>query len=56
MAKLRAAVVNAHTSPMSRGDSNSGAVLRLGKGETGDRRADKSSILADAFESTLGAL
>ncbi len=56
LAKLRAAVVNAHAlADVARG-LELGALLRLGKGEIVTGGADKSSILADAFEAVLGAL
>jgi len=56
LAKLRAAVVNAHTLADVSRRLELGPLLRLGKGELATGGADKSSILADAFESTLGAL
>ncbi len=56
LAKLRAAVVNAHAlADVARG-LELGSLLRLGKGELATGGADKSSILADAFEAVLGAL
>ncbi|MFT4217724.1 MAG: ribonuclease III [Micropruina sp.] len=56
LAKLRAAVVNAHAlADVARG-LELGSLIRLGKGELATGGADKSSILADAFEAVLGAL
>ncbi|MFT3861537.1 ribonuclease III [Micropruina sp.] len=56
LAKLRAAVVNANAlADVARG-LELGALLKLGKGELISGGADKSSILADAFEALLGAL
>ncbi|MFT4295336.1 MAG: ribonuclease III [Micropruina sp.] len=56
LAKLRAAVVNAHAlADVARG-LELGPLIRLGKGELATGGADKSSILADAFEALLGAL
>ncbi len=56
LAKLRAAVVNAFAlADVARG-LELGSLIRLGKGEIATGGADKSSILADAFEAVLGAL
>ncbi len=56
LAKLRAAVVNAHAlADVARG-LELGSLIKLGKGEIATGGADKSSILADAFEAVLGAL
>ena len=56
LAKLRAAVVNANAlADVARG-LEVGPLLKLGKGELASGGADKSSILADAFEALLGAL
>ncbi len=56
LAKLRAAVVNAHAlADVARG-LELGSLIRLGKGELATGGSDKSSILADAFEAVLGAL
>ena len=56
LAKLRAAVVNAHAlADVGRG-LELGPLLRLGKGELATGGTDKSSILADSFEAVLGAL
>lgn len=56
LAKLRAAVVNANAlADVARG-LELGPMIKLGKGELATGGADKSSILADAFEATLGAL
>ena len=56
LAKLRAAVVNAHAlADVARG-LELGPLLRLGKGELATGGTDKSSILADSFEAVLGAL
>ncbi len=56
LAKLRAAVVNAIALADVSRRLELGALVKLGKGELATGGADKSSILADAFESTLGAL
>lgn len=56
LAKLRAAVVNAHALADVARDLQLGPLLKLGKGELATGGADKSSILADAFEAVLGAL
>lgn len=56
LAKLRAAVVNAHSlAEVARG-LDLGSQLLLGKGEQSSGGRDKSSILADAFEAFLGAV
>jgi len=56
LAKLRAAVVNAHALADVARRLELGSLVRLGKGELTTGGADKSSILADAFEAMLGAL
>ena len=56
LAKLRAAVVNANALADVARRLELGPLVMLGKGELATGGADKSSILADAFESTLGAL
>ena len=56
LAKLRAAVVNANAlAEVARG-LDLGALIKLGKGELTTGGANKSSILADAFEAVLGSL
>lgn len=56
LAKLRAAVVNAKALADVARDLELGGLIKLGKGELLTGGADKSSILADTFEATLGAL
>lgn len=56
LAKLRAAVVNAHSLADVARSLDLGAQVLLGKGEVSTGGADKSSILADAFEALLGAV
>jgi len=56
LAKLRAAVVNANALATVSRQLELGGLVRLGKGELSTGGADKSSILADAFEAVLGAL
>ncbi len=56
LAKLRAAVVNAHALADVARSLEIGPLLRLGKGELATGGANKSSILADSFEAVLGAL
>jgi ribonuclease III len=56
LAKLRAAVVNANALATVSRQLDLGGLVRLGKGELSTGGADKSSILADAFEAVLGAL
>lgn len=56
LAKLRAAVVNAHSLADVARSLDLGDVLLLGKGEVSTGGHDKSSILADAFEALLGAV
>ena len=59
LAKLRSSVVNTNAlADVARGltDGGLGAHLLLGRGETTSGGADKSSILADATESLLGAV
>jgi len=56
LAKLRAAVVNAHSlAGVSRG-LGVGLMLKLGKGETMSGGDDKTSILADTMEALIGAV
>jgi ribonuclease-3 len=56
LAKLRAAVVNAHALADVARDLGLGQEIRLGKGELGTGGSDKASILADALEAVLGAV
>ncbi len=56
LAKLRAAVVNAHSLASVARGLDLGSQLLLGKGEQSSGGRDKSSILADAFEALLGAV
>ncbi len=56
LAKLRAAVVNAHALASVARGLELGSLIKLGKGELATGGSDKSSILADAFEAVLGAL
>jgi ribonuclease-3 len=56
LAKLRAAVVNAHSlADVARG-LGLGGELRLGKGELATGGQDKHSILADSLEAVFGAV
>lgn len=56
LAKLRAAVVNAHSLADVARSLDIGPLLRLGRGEVLSAGHDKTSILADAFEALLGAV
>ena len=56
LAKLRAAVVNAHALAEVATDLRLGHCLYLGKGEAASGGRDKPSILADAMEAVLGAV
>lgn len=56
LAKLRAAVVNAHSLADVARSLDLGSELLLGKGEQATGGHDKSSILADALEALLGAV
>ncbi len=56
LAKLRAAIVNMSALADVARDLGLGAHIRLGKGEELSGGRDKSSILADALEATLGAV
>jgi ribonuclease-3 len=56
LAKLRAAVVNAHSLADVARSLGLGKQILLGKGEIATGGNDKSSILADAFEALLGAV
>jgi len=56
LAKLRAAVVNAHSLADVSRDLHLGAQILLGRGEQATGGADKSSILADVLEAFLGAV
>lgn len=56
LAKMRAAVVNAHSlAGVARG-LGIGPMIKLGHGEVTTRGADKSSILADTTEALIGAI
>ena len=56
LAKLRAAVVNAHSLAGVARALDVGAMLKLGKGETSSGGHDKTSILADTMEALIGAV
>ncbi len=56
LAKLRAAVVNAHSLADVARSLDLGSQILLGKGELATGGPDKSSILADALEALLGAV
>ncbi|MCE1173326.1 MAG: ribonuclease III [Propionibacteriales bacterium] len=56
LAKLRAAVVNAHSLADVARDLDLGSTILLGRGEQTTGGADKSSILADSLEAFLGAV
>lgn len=56
LAKLRAAVVNAHALAEVGRSLGIGEELRLGRGEITTGGADKHSILADAMEAIFGAV
>jgi ribonuclease-3 len=56
LAKLRAAVVNAHALAEVARALGLGQYLLLGKGEESTGGDDKSSILADAMEAVIGAM
>ncbi len=56
LAKLRAAVVNAHSLAEVARSLDLGSQIRLGKGELATGGQDKSSILADSLEALLGAV
>ena len=56
LAKLRAAVVNAHSLAGVARSLDLGSEILLGKGEVATGGSDKSSILADSFEAVLGAV
>ena len=55
LAKLRAAVVNAHALAQVARDLDVGPHVRLGRGEEGTGGRDKSSILSDTVEALIGA-
>lgn len=56
LAKLRAAVVNAHAlADVARG-LELGSLIRLGRGEIATGGDDKTSILADTMEAVIGAV
>jgi ribonuclease-3 len=56
LAKIRAAVVNAHMLAAVATELDLGAVLLLGKGEEASGGRTKASILADALEAVIGAV
>ena len=56
LAKLRAAVVNAHSLADVSRSLDLGSEILLGKGELTTGGQDKSSILADSLEALLGAV
>lgn len=56
LAKLRAAVVNAHSLADVARELGLGFHILLGRGEQATGGADKSSILADSFEAFLGSV
>jgi len=56
LAKLRAAVVNAHSLAAVARSLDLGSEILLGKGEVSTGGANKSSILADSLEAVLGAV
>lgn len=56
LAKLRAAVVNAHSLADVARDLDLGSYLFLGRGEQTTGGSDKSSILADSLEAFLGSV
>ena len=56
LAKLRAAVVNAHSLADVARSLDLGSQILLGKGELSTGGHDKSSILADTLEALLGAV
>ena len=56
LAKMRAAVVNAHSLATVARDLHVGPMIKLGQGEVNTRGADKSSILADTTEALIGAI
>ncbi len=56
LAKLRAAVVNAHSLADVARSLDLGSTILLGKGELATGGPDKSSILADCLEAVLGAV
>ncbi len=56
LAKLRAAVVNAHSLADVARDLDLGSYLLLGRGEQTTGGSDKSSILADSLEAFLGSV
>lgn len=56
LAKMRAAVVNAHSLATVARELQIGPMVKLGQGEINTRGADKSSILADTMEALIGAI
>ena len=56
LSRLRAGLVNSRSLAEAARKLDLGLALRLGKGETRTGGAEKASLLADAFEATLGAM
>ena len=56
LAKMRAAVVNAHSLAAVARGLDIGPMIKLGQGEINTRGSDKSSILADTTEALIGAI
>ncbi|MGD7733667.1 ribonuclease III [Propionibacteriaceae bacterium G57] len=56
LAKMRAAVVNAHSCADVARSLDLGTMLKLGQGEINTRGAEKVSILADTMEAVIGAI
>ncbi len=56
LSKLRASIVNARTLALKAQEIDLGTMLKLGKGEEKSGGRDKISILAAAFEATIGAI
>ncbi|MGB3014775.1 MAG: ribonuclease III [Candidatus Nanopelagicales bacterium] len=56
LAKMRSAIVNAHSLAEVAGGLDVGAFLQLGRGEESTGGREKVSILADAMEAIIGAV
>jgi ribonuclease-3 len=56
LAKMRSAIVNAHSLAEIAGGLQVGAFLQLGRGEESTGGREKVSILADAMEAIIGAV
>lgn len=56
LSKLRASIVNARTLALKAQEVDLGRMLKLGKGEEKSGGREKVSILAAAFEATVGAV